>query len=825
MYAQDRLIPKNVLIINSYHEGFQWTKEETDGILNEFKESGDNYSTFIEYMDFKNYPNDENKQNLYNNLKYKYQNKKIDIIIATDDAAFDFSLKNRQELFSNAPVVFCGVNSIGLSNIMSGNGNFTGVLEEIDPEDTIKMALSLNPSLKYIYLLYDNSESGLTTGEICKNKIKIKFRDLNIISMNYLTYDELIKSAKTLEKDSIVFITSYYSDVDNRVLEFKFLSRELSKNSKVPVYHLYDMGLNNGGIGGNMMSGSLQGESACKLAIRILNGEKADDIHFIYQTTNRKVLDYRELIRFNIPLSKVSGDIEVINRPFSFFRTYKTIVISSLTVFAGLVVFLLILLIDIYRIKKMKRNLSENHEELTQIYEELIAAQDELKSQYDELLVSNETIKNNEDQLSYLAYYDILTGLPNKLSLYEKSYCASLSEDSTAALMFIDIDHFKYINDTMGHSYGDKLIKLVGERLVALQRDNTQAYRLSGDEFIIVINDFKSIEDTKAYAKYILESFKQQFEIENSVLNISLSIGIAVYPEHGQNTDELLKHADIAMYMAKHSGRNNYAVYKDQMNIEFTERVNIERNLHTALEKNEFEVYYQPQLDLKTNRIAGFEALLRWNCKELGSIPPDKFIRVAEDNHQIIPVGAWVLDKSCAFIKSMHNRGYSDLYVSVNISMLQLLQSDFSDFVLKTLDKYLLDPKYLELEITETVVMDSYNTVLIQLEKLYESGVKIALDDFGKGYSSLSYLTQLPISTLKIDKTFIDKINSESCNSLLTEYIVDLGKRMGMCVVAEGVETKEQLDYLTKHECNKIQGYYCSRPVPESQVIKLLEEF
>jgi len=700
------------------------------------------------------------------------------------------------------------------------------------------------------------------------------------------------------------------------------------------------------------------------------------------------ILDYRQLIRVNLPISNISYQTKVIKKPFSFFNTYKTIILSSIILFIVLILFVCILMFNIYKVKKMKKSIAQNHEELSQIYEELaasdielreqyeeitaiqqqlskseeryrvatdgsdaiiwdldmsnmqyqftdrwyeflgyekdevdethggwkllihpddaseadearnahlegkmplynteyrmkmkngdfkwfnvrgtvlkdshgknirfagsmidittkkeyekklldsyqeleatneelIAAQDELKNQYDELLISNEKIRTNEEQLAYLAYYDSLTGLPNKESLYEKSCYEFLKPDIKTAILFMDIDHFKYINDTMGHSFGDKLIKKVGERLASLQKENTSVYRLSGDEFIIAMRDIEGQEDAQIYANYIISKFKEELEVLNSVINIGLSIGIAMYPEHGTSIDELLKYSDIAMYLAKNAGRNSCAVYNTQMKKDFNERVNIETHLHSALEKNEFEVYYQPQLDLKTNKIAGFEALLRWNCKELGSIPPDKFIQIAEKTHLIIPLGTWVLQNACAFIKSLHERGYTDLYVSVNISMLQLVQSDFSDLVLKTLEDYKLDANYLELEITETVVMESYTTVAVQLEKLNKHGVKIALDDFGKGYSSLSYLTQLPISTLKIDKSFIDRICTTTDNILLTEYIVDLGKRMGMCVVAEGVETKEQLDYLIVHECNKIQGYFCSRPVPKAKIIELLEK-
>jgi len=259
------------------------------------------------------------------------------------------------------------------------------------------------------------------------------------------------------------------------------------------------------------------------------------------------------------------------------------------------------------------------------------------------------------------------------------------------------------------------------------------------------------------------------------------------------------------------------------MNDVLTERVNIERYLHKALAENEFEIYYQPQLDLKSNKITGLEALMRWRSPELGFVSPLKFIKVAEDTHLIIPLGAWVLRNACAFLSKLHNKGYRDLTVSVNISMLQLLQTNFNDIVIDTLEFFGLESNYLELEITESILMESFEIIGKKLEKFKEMGVRIALDDFGKGYSSLNYLKQLPISTLKIDKSFIDCITFENVDETLTGQIVMIGKSMGMNVIAEGVERQEQLEYLVNHQCNKIQGYICSKPIPEGEIEKLLE--
>lgn len=987
-YAEDTAAPRNVLIINSYHQGFKWSKEETDGILEAFNKSGANLSVFVEYMDWKNYPTQDNIMYISNYFKYKYKNMNIDLLIASDDAALEFALKNREALFSNAPVVFCGVNKKGIEEITKGYDNFTGIIEEIDPIDTIEIALNINPSLKNIYLLFDNSESGKSTGEIIIDKLKSKYNNLNVIPLNELTFDQIMEEVGSFEKDGIILVTTYYSDGEGKIVEFEYLSREISKNSSVPVYHLYDMGLNKGAFGGAMLSGRLQGANAAELALRILNGENPGDIPVMTPDTTRKVFDYEQLKRFNISLDKIPEDAEIINKPFSFFETYKALVLSVLGVIITLSALICLLLIHIRKIQKMRKNLAENNEELSQLYEELAASdeelqqqynelsslkeklsyseerfrnaaegsdaiiwdvdmsnmqyhlsdkwyellgyekgeideanggwrsiihpddsqeadrqrnahlngetpfynceyrmrakngeyiwfnvrgkvlkdsngknarfagsliditdrklyetrlqesyqeleatyeeltavQEELQQQYDEILDSNEKIKKSEERLAYLAYHDQLTGLPNKLSLFEaSSKDVFLFKKGRAALLFIDMDNFKYINDTLGHAFGDQLIIKVSERLSSLLPENGSIYRLSGDEFIIIMKDIKGPEDAEAFAAQIIERFKKEFAVSDSVLNVSLSMGISIYPDHGKNVEELLKYADIAMYKAKERGKNSFVVYDRLMKKAFNERVTIEKHLHTALENDEFELYYQPQYDLKSNKIAGIEALLRWNSPVLGFVSPLDFINVAEDTHIIIPLGAWVLRSACAFLKKLHGMGFPSLTISVNISMLQLIQEDFNDMVMNTLAECILDPACLELEITESILMESFDNIGQKLERLSRRGIKIALDDFGKGYSSLNYLRQLPISTLKVDKSFIDNIPVANNYKDMIGHIVTIGKSMGMCVVAEGVERMEQLEYLAQHECDKIQGYLYSRPVPEAELIKLLK--
>jgi len=428
--------------------------------------------------------------------------------------------------------------------------------------------------------------------------------------------------------------------------------------------------------------------------------------------------------------------------------------------------------------------------------------------------------KKHEEQLKENAYHDSLTGLPNRLSLYEDFVKrVNIHTQKTTALFFIDSDNFKFINDTMGHSIGDLLIKKMGERLTSLFFGNqSTVYRLGGDEFVL-LTEFDQIDEVYRYAREIISSFNSPLDLDENTLCITVSIGIAIYPTNGDNIQELIRNADIALYKAKESGKNCYALFSDDMHEMVKERMLIEKHLRYAIENNELDVYYQPQLDVVTGAISGFEALLRWKNCELGFVEPLKFIGVAEETRLINPIGKWVLQKACSFLKKMHEIHHAHTSVAVNISIIQLLQEDFVDIVEQTLNSTGLAPGYLELEITESILMDSYKVISTNLNRLKKLGVRIALDDFGKGYSSLSYLKQLPIDTLKIDKSFIDSIHSDKDNANLTGMIVKLGHNLGLTVIAEGVELREQMDYLIENGCHKIQGYLISKPLPENEIL------
>lgn len=460
-------------------------------------------------------------------------------------------------------------------------------------------------------------------------------------------------------------------------------------------------------------------------------------------------------------------------------------------------------------------------EKTAQAQSEVIRGYEELAEANEKLATANADLLSHQEQLRHLALHDDLTGLPNRMALYEELEVLLSNPHVQGALLFLDVDNFKYINDSMGHAIGDELLSGIAKRLIERLTGNWQLFRLGGDEYVLLVKDCDK-EEILDFALSLHEAMSDPFELTTAVVQVSACTGIAFYPEHGSDSETLVKHADIAMYRAKGKGSNSFVVFDESMKSAVGERLLIDQALRGALKHQELSVLYQPQYEIETQRICGFEALLRWNSPELGSIPPDRFIPLAEQSGLIIPIGTWVLQQACQFIKGLHERGFADLRVSVNVSVVQMRQPDFVDRVLQILKDTKLDPTYLEIEITESMLMESDDRIESKIRDLKSRGIGIALDDFGTGYSSLDYLRKLPITTLKIDKDFIDDLDHPQ-TGILVAGVIGVGKVMGMYVLAEGVETSEQLKFLASEGCHRFQGYLYSKPIPAHEALSKLE--
>ena len=457
------------------------------------------------------------------------------------------------------------------------------------------------------------------------------------------------------------------------------------------------------------------------------------------------------------------------------------------------------------------------------IFSLIHAALKQVKKAENELIDSYNALNTAHETLQDTVYRDFLTGLPNRLKFFEDNRLSLETQfKRNSALFFINVDNLKLINDTFGHSFGDQLIIAIAHRLTNCFKGKGSFYSFGGDEFALLLN-YNNLKDIMDLAENTMFRFEEPILLAANSIHITLSIGIATYPEHGSSLDQLLKCADIALCKAKETGKNRHVLYSIVMNDNIITRMTIEKHLRRAVSNDEFHICYQPQFDTNSQRPIAFEALLRWRNPELGNMPPEKFIKVAEETSLIVPIGKWVLYNACSFIKKLHAEGYDDAIICVNISIIQLMQNNFVNMILELLDVVGLDPKYLELEITETIMMESYEIIYKKLELLRRNHIRIAIDDFGKGYSSLNYLKILPITTLKIDKSFLNDMKNNQIDQIIVEAVVEIGKTIGLNVVAEGIETEEQLECAISKNCTTIQGYYFCKPLTEGEMYSFLK--
>jgi diguanylate cyclase (GGDEF)-like protein/PAS domain S-box-containing protein len=429
------------------------------------------------------------------------------------------------------------------------------------------------------------------------------------------------------------------------------------------------------------------------------------------------------------------------------------------------------------------------------------------------------------EKVVHAAEHDFLTGLPNRFLLSDRlgqAIAMARRHGGLVAVLFLDLDGFKHINDSLGHPAGDKLLCSIAKRMSECIRSPDTVSRQGGDEFIALLEELFQPEDAANAARRILRAVAETHLIDGHELHVTASIGVSIYPDDGLDAETLIKNADTAMYQAKESGRQGYKFFEPEMNRRAVDRQSIEEDLRCALRRNEFTLHYQPKIDLKTGAITGAEALLRWAHPTRGSIPPLQFIPIAEDSGMILPIGAWVLREACTQARAWTDAGLPFATIAVNVSAVQFRNENFLKDLFATLSETGMDPRSLELEVTESVLMEHPESTAPILDALRQEGVQVSVDDFGTGYSSLSYLQLFPIDALKIDQSFIRRIASSPGDTTIVSAIIAMGQNLHMRVIAEGVETLEDLTFLKAHSCDEAQGYYFSRPVPAKDFAALL---
>ena len=439
---------------------------------------------------------------------------------------------------------------------------------------------------------------------------------------------------------------------------------------------------------------------------------------------------------------------------------------------------------------------------------------------------------NAEEQIHNLAYFDLVTGLPNRAHLYDMislSLKRGAKQSSKFALLFLDLDHFKQVNDTLGHNAGDLLLRQVSSRLkeairktdgVSRSEENTSKTpteaiaRLGGDEFVVLIDQVDRVEDAAYIARRICKSLAKSFNLDGNEVRITTTIGISLFPEDGEDADKLLKHADVAMYHAKEQGRNGYQFYSQSIHQLALERFALERDLRKALETDGLYLEYQPKIALKNNELTGLEALVRWNHPERGSVSPADFIPLAEETGLIVPIGEWVLETACEQMVKWMEAGLPPFIMAVNCSSIQLVRTDMASVIKTVLENTGLNPAYLEIELTESLLLENVEEGINILQALKDLGLHVSIDDFGTGFSSLSYLKRLPVDKLKIDQSFIKDLTTDPGDAAIVTSMITLAHNLELTVIAEGVENTEQLGFLRAERCDEIQGYLVSRPMP-----------
>lgn len=778
---------KRVLFISSYTESYEGVPPQIQGIKEVLSPEGVNVD--IEYMDTKRIQSTENLDLFYKVLKFKLNNvQPYDALIVGDDSALQFAIKYQSELFPKLPIIYLGINDVDYAVEAGKDPYITGVIEETSLKDNIELALKFNPDADRIIAIVDDSTTGIGDQEqfYANEDLFPQLKFDTLISSDF-TFNQIADQLEAVKEDTILLYLSMYSDKTGAYLTVSEASRFISMHSHVPVYRASVGGVGKGILGGKMVNFEESGQIAAGMVLQIFHGTPVQDIEVITESPNYYILDYDLLQKFNISLDLVPEGTTLINQKISFYEQNKKLLWMVTSVISVLIIFTVVLIIDNLKRRTIEKALTESHESLTR---------------------TNEILAQKEEEFHYQAHHDYLTELPNRMSFTER-LTDEINHERPFALIMLDIDNFKGINDTLGHVFGDFILKDIASRLNSIKTEDVFISRFGGDEFLILLSNEADLKHIEKFITQIQDAFKKPFSIGRNEHYIEFSMGVTRYPADSTNLHQLMMNADTAMYKVKHGGKNSYQFYYEAMQESVKERAGIEKILRQALKEDGFYLVYQPRVSIDTGDIAGFEALLRLKGHK---IPADLFIKVAEETDLILEIGRKVTREAIAQIARWKEKGLPKKKVSINFSNKQIRDINYFQYLQDTLEEFGVDPDYLEIEITESILMDDTSYTTDFLYKLREIGINIAMDDFGTGYSSLIYLTYIPVDHVKLDKSLSDKF-LQLDNISVMNSIISLAHSLNLKITAEGIEEQLQYERLKEAGCDYIQGYYFSKPL------------
>lgn len=775
---------KSVLFISSYNHDYETVPSQIEGIKSVLYKS--NIHLDVEYMDTKRLSTNEYVDIFHGMIKYKLSKlRPYDAIIVGDDNALQFAIDYQHDLFEGLPIVFLGINDFHRAESAFKNNNMTGLIESTSIRGNIQIAKQFNKSAKRVIAIVDNTYTGIGYKEQFYN-LAHEFDDLSFehINVSEYSFNELGSVLEKIKNDTILIYISMLEDKNGNVNSSDDIIELLSKHTSVPVYCISSEGIGEGLLGGHMGDYVEVGKIAAGMVVKSLKGIPISNISIVYETPKKYVFDYNMIKKFNIDDKLIPENAYLVNKEISDFEKHKELILITFIVMIFLVILSTVLIIDSISRRKIEKALKESHRKLEEAAET-----------------------------------DYLTNLPSRFK-FIKYLKEKICDGNEGAVILLDIDNFKGINDTLGHEYGDSVIKELASRFLNIADQNTFVSRFGGDEFLILLSGVDKSKDILEYINKIKDIFSGKIVVDGVENHIKCSMGIARFPFDSSSVDELISYADTAMFKAKHLGKNNYLYYNDLMKQDLKSKIDIEVILREALLCDGFKLMYQPVVSVKTGEIIGFEALLRLKNYD---IPPSVFIPIAEDTELILEIGRWVTKEVVEQISKWRSEGYAPKVVSLNFSSKQLKDTNYFEFLNGILMVNNVEPSNLEIEFTESILLEKTESFLEFLDKLKRMGVKMSLDDFGTGFSSLHYLTYIPVNRIKLDKSLCNKF-LELDNINVIENIISLAHSLKLKITAEGIEKPGQYYSLKEVECDYIQGYLFSKPLDIEEIEKIYDE-